>query len=139
MILVEGTLWPLVVVGALPDSGETDDAVMTVDERRLWSMNDLRVAIVIPSQESCGMAAQDEVFGWLMRHRTRLRRCASRVAWVFEDEAMRRSAERWLHLTGDQLFRGEVTTFRTVRAAVSWLAVDDAQAGHEHRGSTAHA
>jgi len=138
MILVEGTLWPLVVVGALPDSGDTDDAVMTVDEGRLWSMNDLRVAIVSPAPEACGMAAQDEVFGWLMRHRGRLRRCASRVAWVFEDEAMRRSAERWLHLTGDRLFRGEVTTFRTVRAAVSWLAVDDVPMHRAHR-STAHA
>lgn len=47
-----------------------------------------------------------------------------RVAWIFEDELMRRNAERWLSLFGDRLFRAEITTFRSVRSAVSWLAVD---------------
>jgi hypothetical protein len=46
------------------------------------------------------------------------------MAWIFEDELMRRNAERWLSLFGDRLFRGEVTTFRSVRSAVSWLATD---------------
>lgn len=31
-----------------------------------------------------------------------------RVAWIFEDELMRRNAERWLSLFGDRLFRAEI-------------------------------
>lgn len=68
--------------------------------------------------------ALEEVFKWLARHRDRLWRCVFRVAWICEDELMRRSAERWLSLVGDRLFRGEVTTFSSVRSAVSWLALD---------------
>ena len=125
MVLVEGTFWPLVVIGALPNSTPADDAVTTVDETLLWSAHDLRFAVVISGNHSHAWMAQEEVFAWLSRHRERLWECASRVAWIFEDESTRRSTERWLTLVGDRLFRGEVTTFRSVRAAVCWLVQED--------------
>src|SRR5262245_24561119 len=92
MILVEGTFWPLVVVGAIPDSSATAEPTMTIDECRLWSRADLRLAVVIAGDRSHACVAQDEVFAWLRRHRQRLRQCVSRVAWIFEDELMRRNA-----------------------------------------------
>lgn len=122
MILVETTHWPLVVVGAIPDS--TGEPMTSVDEDRLWSSGDVRLAVVIRGDYACAWVAQDEVFKWLARHRDRLWRCVFRVAWICEDELMRRSAERWLSLVGDRLFRGEVTTFSSVRSAVSWLAME---------------
>lgn len=123
MILVETTHWPLVVVGAIPDSSGGEQTAR-VDEDRLWSTGDVRLAVVIRGDHACAWVAQEEVFKWLGRHRDRLWRCVYRAAWVFEDELMRRNAERWLSLVGNRLFRGEVTTFRSVRSAVSWLAVD---------------
>ena len=67
-------------------------------------------------------AAQDaELFDWLREHRDRLWECAWRVAWIVENEPARQRVERWLTLAGDRLFRGEVTPFASVRAAVSWL------------------
>lgn len=124
MILVETTHWPLVVVGAIPDSLGAGEPVATADEDRLWSSGDVRLAVVIRGDHACAWVAQEEVFKWLARHRERLWRCVYRVAWIFEDELMRRNAERWLSLVGDRLFRGEMTTFRSVRSAVSWLSAD---------------
>lgn len=124
MILVETTYWPLVVVGAIPDTRDAGESMTTVDEDRLWSGGDVRLAVVIRGDHSRAWVAQEEVFKWLGRHRTQLWRCVFRVAWIFEDELMRRSAERWLSLVGDRLFRGEMTTFRSVQSAVSWLATD---------------
>lgn len=123
MILVEATHWPLVVVGAIPDSAESEP-ITVVDEDRLWSSGDVRLAVVIRGDHGRAWMAQEEVFRWLGRRRDRLWRCVFRVAWIFEDELMRRNAERWLSLFGDRLFRGEVTTFGSVRSAVSWLATD---------------
>lgn len=129
MILVEATHWPLVVVGALPDSEDAQPPRMTTEEGCVWRGGDLRLAVVIAGDHSRAWIAQQEVFTWLRRNRGRIWRCVSRVAWIFEDELMRRNAERWLALVGDQLFRGDVTTFRSVRLAVSWLSTD--VDGHE--------
>lgn len=124
MILVEATYWPLVVVGAIPDSADVAAWTDAFDEDRLWSTGDLRLAVVIPGTHARAGAAQEEVFRWLARHRDRLWRCVFRAAWIFEDEAMRQNTERWLTLVGDRLFRGEVTTFRSVHSALSWLDTD---------------
>lgn len=123
MILVEMTHWPLVVVGAVPDT-RAEEPIRAVDEDRLWSSGDVRLAVVIRGDHSHAWMGQQEVFKWLDRHRDRLWRCVFRVAWICEDEPMRRSAERWLSLVGDRLFRGDVTAFSSVRSAVSWLATD---------------
>ncbi len=123
MILIEHTYWPLVVVGTLPASA--DDASHTPSNpESLWDSEDLRLAVVIRGDHACASTAQAEVFAWLSAHRTRLMRCVSRIAWIFEDEPMRRSAERWLGLLGDRLFRAETMTFRTVRPAITWLTCD---------------
>lgn len=120
MIRVEASFWPLVAVGAVPDA-EADGGSATADER-LWLRGDVRLAVVIPGDHSRAWLAEEEIFAWLDQRRDSLWRCVSRVAWIFEDEAMRRSAERWLTLTGDRLFRGDIRTFRSVRDATSWLS-----------------
>lgn len=122
MILVEATFWPLVVIGAVPGQDRTDEIVAALEESELLSGRDVRLAVVIAGDHTHAALAEEEVLTWLGRHRDRLARCASRVAWIVEDEPMRQSAERWLSLVGDRLFRGEVATFRSVRPAVSWLS-----------------
>jgi hypothetical protein len=124
MIVVESSHWPLVVVGAVPDACAPDRGAI-VEEGSLWASGDLRLAVVIAGEHARARAAQEEVFAWLAWHRERLTRSVSRVAWVFEDETMRQSAERWLTLFGHRLFHGEVTAFRSVRSAIAWLSADD--------------
>ena len=124
MILVEGTFLPLVVVGAVPNSSAIAEPEMTIDAARLWSSHDLRLAIVIAGNHANAWKFQDEVFAWLAQHRKRLRRCVSRVGWIFEDDRVRRNADRWLTLAADGLFPCDVATFRSVRTAIAWLAMD---------------
>jgi hypothetical protein len=128
MIVIEATHWPLVVVGAVPPAAGRPLAA-TLDERGLWASADLRLAVVFRGDHACTWMAQAEVFAWLGSYREQLWHCVSRAAWIFEDELMRRSAERWLTLVGDRLFRGEVMTFRTVRTAVSWLTCETSASG----------
>ena len=47
MILAEATHWPLVLVGALPDSEDTHQPRMTTEEGCVWRGGDLRLAVVI--------------------------------------------------------------------------------------------
>jgi hypothetical protein len=122
MLLVEGTLWPLVVVGALSDSSSVD-VVMTVDEHRLWSSDALKLALVVPG---CGRSArerQGELFKWLLRYRRNLCLRAARVAFVIEDDTLRTCAETWLEFASGRLCHGEVHTFRTLKPALSWLTI----------------
>ena len=126
MIVIEAKHWPLVAVGALPDSRMSPDLASVLTDEQVWRSGDLRLAVVISGSEEHAWAVQEEVFAWLRSHRSRLWRCVSRAAWIVEDELTRRQVERWLDLAGDRLFRGEVTTFRSVRAAVSWLVTDQA-------------
>ncbi len=120
MILIESTFLPLVAVGAVPGPGwgSSDPA----DDGCLWSRGDLRLAVVIPGDHARAWVAQEEVFEWLRCRRDCVRSCVSRLAWVFEDDAMRRNADRWLSLFDDHLVEGEMATFRSVRAAVAWLS-----------------
>jgi len=82
MLLVEGTFWPLVVVGAVSDA--SSDVVMTVDEHRLWSSDALRLALVVPGSGLCARKRQGELFRWLVRYRKILFRRTVRVAFVIE-------------------------------------------------------
>jgi hypothetical protein len=128
MIVIEQTHWPLVVVGALPEA-EGDHDVPPTNPEPLWGSEDLRLAVVIRGEHATACVAQAEVFAWLSAHRMRLLRCVSRVAWIFEDEAMRRSAERWLTLVGDRVFRADTMTFRSAGAAIAWLTCDGLASG----------
>jgi len=120
MLLIEGTFWPLVVVGAISDAGSAD-VVMTVDEHRLWSSDALRLAFVVPGSGRHAKERQKELFNWLLRHRRVLCRRTVCVAFVIEDDTLRTCAETWLELAGARLCRGEVHTFRTLKPALSWL------------------
>jgi hypothetical protein len=124
VILVEGTLWPLVVVGVLPDSDATSEVVMTVDERRLWSTERLRLALVVPGSGAKARAAQAELFRWVRRHEGRLRRRVLRIAWIIEDDGLRSSAEAWLDLAGDRLFGADSNTFLALKPALQWLLAE---------------
>jgi hypothetical protein len=120
MLLVEGTLWPLVVVGTMPD-GATSDVLMTVDEERLWSADGLRLALVVPGNGGSARVRQRELFGWLRRNRGALWRRTSRVAFVIEDETLRTCADAWIGLLGTRLSQGDVHTFGALRPALAWL------------------
>ena len=120
MLLIEGTFWPLVVVGAVSGVGSTD-VVMTVDEHRLWSSDALRLAFVVPGSGRYARERQKELFNWLLRHRKVLCQRTVRVAFVIEDDTLRTCAETWLELASARLCQGEVHTFRTLKPALSWL------------------
>jgi len=124
VVLVEGTLWPLVVVGVLPDSEEEVDVVTPISEERLWSTDVLRLALIVAGTGTRAKAAHDGVFGWLRRHRSALSRRTFRMAWIIEDDTMRACAEAWQALVGGRLFGAESTTFRAVGPALSWLLND---------------
>jgi hypothetical protein len=120
MLLVEGTLWPLVVVGTVPDT-RTPDVLMTVDEDRLWSADGLCIALVVPGNDGTAKVRQCELFGWLRRNRGALWRCTARVAFVIEDETLRTCAEAWVGFLGSRLSQGEVHIFRALKPALAWL------------------
>jgi len=131
MVLVEGSLWPLVVIGALPQSPRNGAVVMTVDEQRLWSGSDLRIGVVLAAEGPDSSVMHQEVLDWLVRHKDRLCRCALRVAWIVEDDAMRQCVRCWLTLAGERLSRGGAVTFGSTRAAVSWLCEEGLPASPE--------
>ena len=116
MIVVEGTFWPLIVVGAIPEGDGSVDLPGAVDEERLWSTGALRLALVVAGTGSRARAAHDEVFGWLRRHHSTLRVRTCRVAWIVEDDTMRSSAENWLTLVEERLFGGETAYLSRLQA-----------------------
>ena len=124
MVLIEATLWPLVVVGVLPDSQGEAHVVTPINEERLWSTDVLRLALIVAGTGARAKAAHDGVFAWLRRHRAALSRRTFRMAWIIEDDTMRACAETWQTLVGDRVFGAESTTFQSFGPALSWLLND---------------
>lgn len=120
MLLVEGTLLPLIVVGAVSDT-VTADVLMTVDEDQLWSVDGLCLALVVSGRDGGAKIRQRELFGWLRRHRGNLWRRATRMAFVIEDDTLRTCADSWLEIAAARLCQGEIHTFRTLKPALTWL------------------
>lgn len=120
MLLVEGTLLPLIVVGAVSDAC-APEVLMTVDEERLWSVEGLYLALVVSGRDGGARRRQRELFGWLRRHRGHLWRRAVRIAFVIEDDTLRSCADTWLEIAAARLCQGEVLTFGALKPALTWL------------------
>lgn len=121
MVVVEGTLWPLVFVGAEADPPMARDAVCILDEQQLACSDGLLIAVVVAGGGEAGVRALQTVLDWVRRHQRMLTPRTLRLAWVVEDETVRLCTESWRNLTGHTLLSARSATFRTIAAAVSWL------------------
>lgn len=141
VIVIEGTLWPLVVVGAVDDSTSTPRGALIVNEELLEMSPALAVGVVVAGTGDRGTRAQHAALDWLERHQHMLAPRALRLAWVIEDERIRACTDAWLRCMGQTLFTVRSETFRTVQAALSWLLetpwpVGSATDGYERTETT---
>jgi hypothetical protein len=121
MVLMEGTFWPLVVVGVLPDYADRRDLMTPLDDEHLTATDSLRLAVVIAGTGQRARQAQDEVLAWLCRRKTVLARHTDRIAWIIEDDAMRTSAEAWQALLSEGWRAQRAGIFRAFGPALRWL------------------
>ena len=121
MIVVEGTLWPVVFLGAVDDSAITSRDALTVPEELLEMNDGLAIGVVVAGRNDHGMRSQHAALDWLESHELLLRSRGLRLAWVIEDESIRTCTNAWLKCMGDAVFTVRPVTFRTVQAALSWL------------------
>jgi hypothetical protein len=89
VVVVEGTLWPLVFVGAEADPPIARDAVSILDEQQLACSDGLLIAIVVAGGGEASVRAQRIVLDWVRRHQRMLTPRTLRLAWVVEDEVVR--------------------------------------------------
>ncbi len=94
MVLMEGTWWPLVVVGVLPECADQRDVMTPLSDEHLTATDSLRLAVVIAGSGQRARRTQDEVLAWLCRRTNVLAQHTYRIAWIIEDDAMRTSAKR---------------------------------------------
>jgi len=121
VVVVEGTLWPLVFVGTEADPPPARDAVCILDEQQLACGDGLLIAVVVAGGGEASVRAQQTVLDWVRRHQRMLTPRTLRLAWVVEDEVLRACTEAWLTLTGHTVLCARSATFRSIAAAVSWL------------------
>jgi len=121
MIVVEGTLWPVVILGAVDDAPVAPgDALLVTDE--LLDMSDaLAIGVIVAGTGDLAVRAQHAALGWLENHRELLMSRALRLAWVIEDERIRACTNSWLRCMGQTLFTVQSVTFRTLQTALPWL------------------
>lgn len=124
MILVEGTLWPLIVVGLVSDGDRAPEWITPVNDERLRSSDSVRLAVIVSGAGSRAKAAHDAVFEWLLCHKAVLNRRTFRMAWIIEDETLRACAQAWQALVGDRVLGAESGTFRALGPALRWLMHD---------------
>ncbi len=121
MIVIEGSWWPLVVVGEVDGDVLAPSSETSVDERCLALSDELYLAIIIAGQGDQSLRAQRSVLRWLCRLRRILTPRVRRIAWVIEDDMSRACTDAWLHLTAVPTLAAPSETFRTVSAALTWL------------------
>jgi hypothetical protein len=125
MIVVEHTHWPVVVVGSVPDAGESTGG-STLDDEGWASADQLWMVLIVGGLGTRARASQDALVDWLCRHRSVLKRRAVRFVWVIEDDTLRACADAWQSLVGNTLFGVDVATFPAVRPALRWLMTPQA-------------
>jgi hypothetical protein len=121
VVVVEGTFWPLIFVGAEAEPAARREGVRIVDEDQLAGSDGLLIAIIVAGDGEASVRAQRVVLEWLRGHQEMLTARTLRLAWVVEDEAVRSCTDAWLKLTGHALLSARSATFRSIDAAVSWL------------------
>jgi hypothetical protein len=121
VVVVEGTLWPLIFVGAEADPAAPRGGVRIVDEDELAASDGLLIAVVVAGDGDASVRAQRAVLDWVRHHQEMLTARTLRLAWVIEDDTVRLCTEAWLKLAGHSLLSARSATFRTIESAVSWL------------------
>lgn len=122
MIVVERSWWPLVVVGQIPDQSIAPVETTVDDETCLEWGEDLRVALVVAGTGKAAARAQRDMMDWLGRFETVLSLRTRRLAWVIEDDTFRAAIETWLAFSPRPLMDVPSATFRSIAAAIEWLA-----------------
>ncbi|MQA31021.1 MAG: hypothetical protein GEU82_14515 [Luteitalea sp.] len=121
MIVIEGSWWPLVVVGHVSGSTLPGQSAVLVDEHCLELSDDLRVALVVAGVGVAAVRAHREVLGWLKRFERSLEPWTRRLAWVIEDDECRACTDAWLRLSPLPLFNAPAASFQTIAEAIAWL------------------
>jgi hypothetical protein len=121
VIVVEGTLWPVVILGAVDDAPIAPrDALIVTDE--LLEMSDaLALGVIVAGTGDLAVRAQHAALGWLENHQELLMSRALRLAWVIEDQRIRACTNSWLRCMGQTLFTVPSVTFQTLQTALPWL------------------
>ena len=121
MIIVEGTLWPVVFLGAVDDSAIAPRDAFIVTEELLQMSETLAIGVVVAGTGDQGARSQYAALDWLAKHQEMLTSRTLRLAWVIEDKRIRASTDAWLRCMGQKFLTVRSGTFRTVQTALSWL------------------
>ncbi len=135
VIVVEGTLWPVVFLGAVEDSAIEPRDAFIVNEVLLEMSETLVLGVVVAGTGDRGVRSQHAALGWLESHDDLLRSRVLRLAWVIEDERIRGCTNAWLQCMGQTVFTVRSVTFRTVQTALTWLLDTPWPLAVRHEGS----
>lgn len=121
MILVDGHLWPVIVLGSVDDRSVVPCETVLISEQLLEMSDRLAVAIVVAGNGDAGVRSQHAALRWLEGHERLVRSHALRLAWVIEDDRIRVCTDAWLGCIGQTVFNVRTATFRSVQMALAWL------------------
>lgn len=121
MIVVEGTLWPVVIIGAVDASPIAPRDALIVTDQLLELSDALAIGVIVAGSGDVALRAQHAALGWLESRQDLLMSRALRLAWVIEDERIRACTNSWLRCMGETLFTVHSVTFKTLPSALPWL------------------
>jgi hypothetical protein len=121
VIVVEGTLWPVVMLGAVDDGPVAPREALIVTEELLEMSDALAIGVVVAGTGDAAVRAQHAALGWLESHQELLMSRALRLAWIIEDARIRACTNAWLRCMGQTLFTVPSKTFQTLQTALPWL------------------
>lgn len=121
MIVIEGSWWPLVVVGQAAAADTPPSSAVLMDEHCLEFTDDLHIALVVAGAGAAAVKAYNDLLAWLLRVERRLDQRTCRLAWVIEDDDCRACTDAWLRLSPRPLFDAPAASFRTMSDAIRWL------------------
>jgi hypothetical protein len=121
VIVIEGSWWPLVVVGQVASPDLSRQPAVLVDEHCFELSDELRVALVVAGAGAAAVKAYRELLAWLQRFERTLDQRTRRVAWVIEDDECRACTDAWLRLSRVPILNAPAASFRTMADAIGWL------------------
>jgi hypothetical protein len=121
VIVVEGTLWPVVILGAVDDASTARRDALIVTDELLEMSQALAIGVVVAGTGDVGVRAQHGVLAWLEAHEQLLMSRTLRLAWIIDDARIRACTNAWLRCMGQTLFTVQSVTFQTLQAALPWL------------------
>jgi hypothetical protein len=119
VILIDDTLWPLVVVGVC--RGAAVDPLTQRAARVRWRSPDPRlVTLVVPGVGIQAVDSHSRLVRWLKRH-VSWSTPVSGSAWVIPDAAVRTTVNTLLNVYGGCAFGAPSSAFGTASEAIRWL------------------